>query len=159
MTEEASGSLRPGRPRSSGGHRGQCHSCGDQDLNQDVLVVDRGAYLRVLVPQMLCRDPSAIEKHLGRPFRFPGELETVMSAFKGSLQLNQDDASWRFGRSGNPTEARRCVLREVFYGSTEDLLASVAAKRMPSEYEVVTSNSSVTQARASQERDLSSTFR
>jgi hypothetical protein len=23
-------------------------------------------------------------------------LETVMSAFKGSLQLNQDDAAWRF---------------------------------------------------------------
>jgi hypothetical protein len=53
-----------------------------KDLNQDVLVVDRGAVTR-----------SAIEKHLGRPFRFPGELETVMSAFKGSLQLNQDDAA------------------------------------------------------------------
>jgi hypothetical protein len=42
---------------------------------------------------------SAIETHLGRPFRFPGELETVMSAFKGSLQLNQDDAAWRFAQT------------------------------------------------------------
>jgi len=49
-----------------------------------------------LVPQYCVVTRSAIEKHLGRPFRFPGELETVMSAFKGSLQLNQEDAAWRF---------------------------------------------------------------
>jgi hypothetical protein len=36
---------------------------------------------------------------LGRPFRFPGELETVMSAFKGSLQLSQDEAAWRFAQA------------------------------------------------------------
>ena len=72
-----------------------------KDLNQDVLVVDRGAYVRVLVPQCCVVTRSAIEKHLGRPFRFPGELEIVMSAFKGSLQLNQDDAAWRFARPRN----------------------------------------------------------
>ena len=70
-----------------------------KDLNQDVMVVDRGAYVRVLVPRCCVVTRSAIEKHLGRAFRFPGELETVMSAFKGSLELNQDDAAWRFGRS------------------------------------------------------------
>lgn len=69
-----------------------------QDLNQDVMVVDRGAYVRVLVPRCCVVTRSAIEKHLGRSFRFPGELETVMSAFKGSLQLNQDDAAWRFAQ-------------------------------------------------------------
>jgi toluene monooxygenase system protein D len=69
-----------------------------KELNQDVLVVDRGAYLRVLVPQRCIVTRAAIEKHLGRSFRFPGELETVMSAFKGSLQLNQEDAAWQFGR-------------------------------------------------------------
>ena len=67
-----------------------------KDLNQDVMVVDRGAYLRVLVPRCCFVTRSAIEKHLGRSFRFPGELETVMSAFKGSLELNQNDAAWRF---------------------------------------------------------------
>jgi toluene monooxygenase system protein D len=71
-----------------------------RDLNQDVLVVDRGAYVRVLVPQQCLVTRSAIEKHLGRSVRFPGELETVMSAFKGSLQLNQDDAAWRLQRTG-----------------------------------------------------------
>ncbi len=67
-----------------------------KDLNEDVMVVDRGAYVRVLVPRCCVVTRSAIENHLGRSFRFPGELETVMSAFKGSLELNQNDAAWRF---------------------------------------------------------------
>jgi hypothetical protein len=70
-----------------------------EELNQDVMVVDRGAYVRILVPRCCVVTRSAIEKHLGRSFRFPGELETVMSAFKGSLQLNQDDAAWRFAQN------------------------------------------------------------
>jgi toluene monooxygenase system protein D len=67
-----------------------------RDLNQDVTVLDRGAYLRVLVPRRCVVTRDAIEKHLGRPVRFPGELETVMSAFKGSIQLTQEDATWQF---------------------------------------------------------------
>lgn len=74
-----------------------------KDLNEDVMVLDRGAYVRVLVPKCCVVTRSAIEKHLGRPFRFPGELETVMSAFKGFLQLNQDDAAWRSARISNAT--------------------------------------------------------
>src|SRR5246500_959878 len=70
-----------------------------KELNEDVMVVDRGAYVRVLVPRCCVVTRSSIEKHLGRSFRFPGELETVMSAFKGSLQLNQDDAAWRFAQA------------------------------------------------------------
>ena len=70
-----------------------------KDLNQDVMVVDRGAYVRVLVPRCCVVTRSAIENYLGRSFRFPGELETVMSAFKGSLELNQDDAAWRFAQT------------------------------------------------------------
>jgi hypothetical protein len=70
-----------------------------KDLNQDVMVVNRGAYVRVLVPRCCVVTRSAIETHLGRSFRFPGELEIVMSGFKGSLQLNQDDATWRFAQT------------------------------------------------------------
>lgn len=66
-----------------------------KELNENVMVVDRGAYMRVLVPRCCVVTRVVIEKHLGRSFRFPGELETVMSSFKGSLQLTQDDASWR----------------------------------------------------------------
>ena len=67
-----------------------------KDLNPDVIVVDRGAYLRVMVPRRCFVTRIAIEKHLGRAFRFPGELETVMSAFKGALQLGQEEAVWQF---------------------------------------------------------------
>jgi toluene monooxygenase system protein D len=67
-----------------------------RDLNSDVLVLDRGAYLRVLVRQRCVVTRHAIEEHLGRRVRFPGELETVMSAFKGALQLSEDEAIWQF---------------------------------------------------------------
>ncbi len=73
-----------------------------KDLNEDVMLLDRGAYIRVLVPKYCVVTRSAIEEHLGRSFRFPGELETVMSAFKGSLQLNQDNAAWRFAQTQTP---------------------------------------------------------
>ena len=67
-----------------------------RDLNRDVEVIDRGGYLRVLVPHRCVVTRSAIEKYLGRPVRFPGELETVMSAFKGMLKLSGDEAVWQF---------------------------------------------------------------
>jgi toluene monooxygenase system protein D len=66
------------------------------DLNRDVLVVDRGAYLRVLVPKRCVVTRAGIEQHLGRPVRFPGELETVMSAFKGAIHLTEEEAVWQF---------------------------------------------------------------
>ena len=67
-----------------------------RDLNPQVTVVDRGAYLRVLAPLTCIVTRISIEKHLGRPMRFPGELETVMSAFKGAIHLTQDEAVWKF---------------------------------------------------------------
>ena len=67
-----------------------------RDLNLDVLVMDRGAYLRVLVPGRCIVTREAIEEHLGRSCRFPGGLETIMSAFKGTLQLTEDEAVWQF---------------------------------------------------------------
>jgi toluene monooxygenase system protein D len=65
-----------------------------QELNAGVIVVDRGAYLRVLSPRTCMVTRISIENHLGRPMRFPGELETVMSAFKGVIRLTQDEALW-----------------------------------------------------------------
>jgi toluene monooxygenase system protein D len=96
MTEEVAGLYDRVGPVLQAGTVASAIIAAIKDLNQDVMVVDRGAYLRVLVPQYCVVTRSAIEKHLGRSFRFPGELEIVMSAFKGSLQLNQEDAAWRF---------------------------------------------------------------
>jgi MmoB/DmpM family len=89
MTEEIAGIYDRVGPVLQAGTVANAIIAAIKDLNQDVMVVDRGAYVRVLVPQCCVVTRSAIEKHLGRPFRFPGELETVMSAFKGSLQLNR----------------------------------------------------------------------
>jgi toluene monooxygenase system protein D len=72
-----------------------------KDLNQDVLVVDRGAYLRVLVPRRCLVTRAAIERRLGRSFRFPGELEVVMSGFKGAILLTESDATWQFKEPPN----------------------------------------------------------
>ncbi|MBV8437892.1 MAG: MmoB/DmpM family protein [Silvibacterium sp.] len=66
-----------------------------RELNNDVVVLDRGAYLRVFAPRKCVVTRAGIEKHLGRAIRFPGELETVMSAFKGAIKLTQDEAIWQ----------------------------------------------------------------
>ena len=70
-----------------------------RDLNADVEIIDRGGYLRVLAPHRCVVTRTAIEQHLGRPVRFPGELETVMSAFKGMLKLTEEEAVWQFKRT------------------------------------------------------------
>lgn len=65
-----------------------------QELNQDVMVVDRGSYVRVLVPHRCLVTREAIERHLGRAFRFPGEMEVIMSAFKGAMRTTNDEGVW-----------------------------------------------------------------
>lgn len=63
-------------------------------LNRDVLVEDRGSYLRVLVPRRCVVTRGAIEAECGRPLRFPGDLELVMPSFKGRFACSDDEASW-----------------------------------------------------------------
>ena len=62
--------------------------------NRDVVVTDRGAYLRVAVPRRCTLDRLAVERALGRPFRLPGDLELVMPAFSGTLRIERDQAVW-----------------------------------------------------------------
>lgn len=60
----------------------------------DAQVLDRGSYLRILVPgrcTLLRRD---LELHLGRPFHFPRDLECVMPAFQGHLKMSAIEVSW-----------------------------------------------------------------
>ena len=65
-----------------------------RDVNPDVEILDRGSYLRVLVP-LCCRVRRAdIEQHAQRPFRLPSDLECIMSSFKGRLRISGDEAIW-----------------------------------------------------------------
>jgi hypothetical protein len=66
-------------------------------LNSRVELVDRGAYVRVLVPRRCVVTREAIEAHLQRPFRLPRDLEAIMSSFKGLFRVTADQASWELG--------------------------------------------------------------
>jgi MmoB/DmpM family len=65
--------------------------------NDGVEVIDRGSYLRVLVPSQCAVSREAIESALSRPFRLPGDLEQVMPSFRGRFQVSEDQASWSLG--------------------------------------------------------------
>jgi hypothetical protein len=62
--------------------------------NADVVVHDRGSYLRVLVPRACVLSRAAVEAELGRPFRLPGDLESLMPSYKGTVKMTGDEVSW-----------------------------------------------------------------
>ena len=65
-----------------------------RELNPDVEVVDRGAYLRVTAPAPCVVTRAAIERVLGQSFELPGDLEQVMPSFKGALVLAAGEVRW-----------------------------------------------------------------
>lgn len=72
-----------------------------QEENQQVVVQDEGAYLRVLTPRICRLSRAGLEAATGAAVRFPGELEVVMSSFMGVMQLTEDDVVWRL--AGEPS--------------------------------------------------------
>jgi toluene monooxygenase system ferredoxin subunit len=65
-----------------------------QAQNPGARVVDRGAYLRVLCRGRCVVTRASIEEHAGVSFRLPGDLELVMSSFKGRFAVSEDEARW-----------------------------------------------------------------
>jgi toluene monooxygenase system protein D len=59
-------------------------------------ILDRGAYLRVSVPQRCVVRRADVEEVLGRPFCLPGDLERVMPSFKGTLTIGDEEIVWAF---------------------------------------------------------------
>ena len=68
-----------------------------RELNPDVTIQDRGSYVRVLVPVRCVVTRESIERHLGGPFELPGDLEKLMTAFKGRFEVDGSRAQWMFG--------------------------------------------------------------
>ena len=62
----------------------------------ETVVIDRGAYRRVLVPGRCVVTCAAIEAHVGRPVHFPGDLEKVMPAFQGRFTVSETCAVWAY---------------------------------------------------------------
>jgi hypothetical protein len=72
-----------------------------RELNEGVTVLDRGSYLRVGAPGRCIVTRSAIEAHLGRPFRLPADLEPMMPSFAGHLAISDDEARWSSNRGAS----------------------------------------------------------
>jgi hypothetical protein len=70
-----------------------------QQLNEGVDIVDRGAYFRILVLGRCRVTKLAIERHAGEPFRLPSDLEMIMSSFKGTLEISEDEAVWQLAKA------------------------------------------------------------
>lgn len=68
-----------------------------REVNANVTVVDRGSYVRVLVPGCCVLTRAAAERALGAPFRFPADLEIVMPSFRGALTIRPEEAVWAWG--------------------------------------------------------------
>lgn len=62
--------------------------------NAGTLVVNRGAYIRVLVPKRCRVSRAAIELETRRTFVLPSDLEAIMSSFKGKFSVSEDEAVW-----------------------------------------------------------------
>lgn len=65
-----------------------------EDAHPEVVVDDRGAYIRIRVPGRCTVDRADIESRLRRRFELPADLEAVMPAFRGRISISDDRAEW-----------------------------------------------------------------
>jgi toluene monooxygenase system protein D len=73
-----------------------------EEANDDVIVRDEGAYLRVLAPRVCRLSRSAVEATTGSTVEFPGDLEVLMSSFAGQMRLNEYGAVWWLATEAPP---------------------------------------------------------
>jgi toluene monooxygenase system protein D len=57
-------------------------------------ILDRGLYIRVLGQRRLVLNKATLERVAGREVRFPGEVEVIMSAFAGKIQVTGEKITW-----------------------------------------------------------------
>jgi toluene monooxygenase system protein D len=62
--------------------------------NPEVTVIDRGAYLRVLVPRRCRLETALVERLTARPFCVPADLEAIMPSFRGRMRLVDAEVVW-----------------------------------------------------------------
>jgi hypothetical protein len=70
--------------------------------NPELEVRDWGAYLRASAPSRCVLRRAAVERRIGRPFSFPGDLEQIMPSCQGRISIAEDEVVWA-------AEARRAV--------------------------------------------------
>jgi toluene monooxygenase system protein D len=72
--------------------------------NDEVVVRDEGAYLRVFCPGICRLTRAAVEAETGYPVRFPGDLEVIMSSFAGKVDMTEDAAVWWLATDRSPDQ-------------------------------------------------------
>jgi toluene monooxygenase system protein D len=72
----------------------------DDNPGQEITVVDQGAYTRVSGDGELRVTRQSIERHLGRAFEMC-QLEGLMSAFAGRIDMTSQEVRWRLGRENS----------------------------------------------------------
>jgi MmoB/DmpM family protein len=70
-------------------------------LNAEVTVIDRGAYLRVLVRRRCRLTAAAVAELASGAFHLPGDLEAIMPSFRGRLRLDAEEAVWEAADRGS----------------------------------------------------------
>ena len=72
-----------------------------KDLNPQLTVISKGSYFRVQAPGHCAVTKEKIEEYSGQSFVLPDDLERNMVSFQGSLELDDEHASW-----SDPTEEK-----------------------------------------------------
>jgi toluene monooxygenase system protein D len=65
-----------------------------QAQNDNVVVDDEGAYIRVHTPGICRLTKAELEAQLGHEVRFPGDLEVAMPSFSGLVEMTDTGAMW-----------------------------------------------------------------
>ncbi len=69
----------------------------DDNPGSDVIVVDRGDYLRIHTVRSCKLTRASLERHLGQPMRLAA-LEADMPSFTGRLRTRVDEYEWFYDR-------------------------------------------------------------
>jgi toluene monooxygenase system protein D len=71
--------------------------------NDDVIVHDEGAYLRIASPRVCRLSHATIERVTGERIELPGDLELLMSSFAGLMKVSESGALWWLASEPAPT--------------------------------------------------------
>jgi toluene monooxygenase system protein D len=72
-----------------------------RELNEGLEVIDRGAYVRISAEDGCRLTRTVVERHLGRPFHLPADLERAMASFAGRFVVDEDEARWFTSQPGS----------------------------------------------------------
>jgi toluene monooxygenase system protein D len=67
----------------------------EDNPEEDVEVIDNGAYVRVQAPMFMRVTLESLRRHLGRTFEMR-QLESIMPAFAGCIETTSDEVRWQF---------------------------------------------------------------